>query len=92
MEIVETIKSSYLHSKDITEIHPSFRFARWARTVHNFIIWEDKLTSKRDGSVVNKGCTKSGQNDRIETNDRFDNFESKTQPENAQDGADGKVQ
>ena len=76
------MRISYLHSKDITEIHPSFRFTHRARTVHNFIIREDKLTSKRDGSIVDEGCTKGGQNDRIETNDGLDDFESKSQPEN----------
>lgn len=88
----KSLSLSHLHTKNITKIYPSLRFTRGAWTIHNFIIGKDKLASQRDRSIVNEGCTKSSQNERIETNDGFNDFESKAQPENTEDGAHWKIE
>mmetsp|Transcript_293 Transcript_293/g.532 ORF Transcript_293/g.532 Transcript_293/m.532 type:complete len:133 (+) Transcript_293:115-513(+) len=74
--------SKTFHSKNITKKDPCFCFTGWARTIHNLVIWEDELVSESNGTVVDEGRAKGGQNERVKANNGFDNFEPKTKPEN----------
>lgn len=84
--------SESLHSKNVSKVNSGFCFAYRARAVHNFVVWEDELISETDGSVVDERCAKGGQDERIEANDGFNHFKSKTEPENSKDGSNRKVQ
>ena len=74
--------SKTFHSKNITKKDPGFCFTDWAWTIHNLVIWEDELISESNGTVVDEGRAKGGQNERVKANNGFDNFEPKTKPEN----------
>lgn len=81
-----------LDSKDISEVNSGLILTNWAGSIHNFVIWENELVCERNGSIVDERSTESSQNKRVETNDGFDNFESKTKPNNTKDCTHGKVQ
>mmetsp|Transcript_12259 Transcript_12259/g.18516 ORF Transcript_12259/g.18516 Transcript_12259/m.18516 type:complete len:140 (-) Transcript_12259:673-1092(-) len=76
--------SETFHSKNVTKVDSGFTFARGAGTIDNFVIWEDELISDFQRTVVDEGGTKGSQNNGVDTNDGFDHFEAKTEPENAQ--------
>ena len=74
--------SKSLNTKNITKVNSGFCFTDWARAIQYFVIWEDKLVSDSDGTVVDKGGTQRCQNNRIKANDRLDEFESNSKPDN----------
>lgn len=88
---VLTITKS-LNTKNITKVNSGFSFTDWARAVQYFVIWENKLVSDSDGTIVDKGGTKCCQNNRIEANDRLDEFKSNSKPDNSENCTDWKVQ
>lgn len=53
---VLTITKS-LNTKNITKVNSGFSFTDWARAVQYFVIWENKLVSDSDGTIVDKGST-----------------------------------
>jgi hypothetical protein len=81
-----------LDSQNITEVNPCLILTSWAWSVYNFVIGKDELLSYRNRSVVDERGTKSCQNERVDTNDWFNNFETDANPDNTEDGADREVE
>lgn len=50
------------------------------------------MVSDSDRTIVDKGGTKCCQNNRIEANDRLDEFKSNSKPDNSENCADWEVQ
>ena len=84
--------SKTFYSKNIPKVDSGFSLTNRTRTINYFVVWEDELISETDGSIVDQGSAKGSQNERVETDDRFDNLKSKTKPNETQDSANRKVQ
>ena len=70
-----------LHTQNITKVNSSFIFTRGTRTIHNFVTREDEFIRKGNGSIVNERSTEGSQNEWVETDEGFDYFKSKTEPD-----------
>ncbi len=81
-----------LHSQNITKVNTRLILTRWAWSVYNFVIGEDELIGYGNRAVVDERGTKGCQNERIDTNEWFNNFEPDAKPEKTEDGADREVE
>lgn len=50
------------------------------------------MISYGDGTVVDEWSTEGCQDEWVDADERFDDFETDAEPDNAEDGADGEVE
>ncbi len=81
-----------LHSQNITKVNSSLILTRWAWSIYDFVIRKDELISYGKRTVVDEWGTEGCQNERVDTNEWFDDFETDAEPDDTEDGADGEVE
>ena len=80
------------HSQNATKVNSRLVLTRWAWSIYDFVIREDELFSYGNRAVVDERGTKGCQNERIDTNEWFNDFEPDAKPDNTEDGADREVE
>jgi hypothetical protein len=72
-------------TQNVPEINTCLGLTCGTWSIHDFIIRENETVGETDTAIVDQRCSESGKDDRVETNDGFDDFESNGKPKKGED-------